>query len=233
MQTGLYGALLISGLLGSLGHCVGMCGPLVAMAAVQSRAAGSPALPGQLAYHLARVGVYVALGAVAGGVGSLLGMSGSLNDLAGGASILLGIGVILFGLSYLGWLPLGPEARVGGWVARGMRAALRRGGTAGAVLLGALNGLLPCGLVYSALLVAASLGGPVQGAIGMLLFGVATVPALLLVGAGAGSLGAPVRMGMVRMAGLLVMGAGAQLSLRGLAALDLVSHLQVGGVMLW
>ncbi len=67
----------------------------------------------------------------------------------------------------------------------------------------------------------------------MLLFGIATAPALLLVGMGAGSLGAPLRQGMVRFAGLLVMGAGAQLSLRGLAALNVVSHLQVGGVMLW
>ena len=233
METGLYGALLISGLLGSLGHCVGMCGPLVIMAAVQSRAAGGPVFAWQVAYHLARTGVYVILGTTAGAVGSLLGLGGSLNDLAGGTSLLLGIGVILFALSYLGWLPLGPEARVGGWMSRGMSWALHRRGLAGVTVVGALNGLLPCGLVYSALLVAASLGGPVPAALGMMLFGIATAPALLLVGMGAGSLGAPLRQGMVRFAGLLVMGAGAQLSLRGLAALNVVSHLQMGGVMLW
>ena len=233
MDSALYGALLLSGLLGSLGHCVGMCGSLVMMAAVRTRAGNATVLPGQLAYHLARVGIYALLGALVGGVGSLLGLGGSLNDFAGGVSVLLGIGVVLLALFYLGWLPLGLAAGAGAWLNRGMSWALRLGGMGGAALLGALNGLLPCGLVYSALLVAASLGGPFPAALGMIVFGIATVPALVMVGIGAGALGTPVRQGMARLAGFLMMGAGLQLSLRGLAALSLVSHLQLGGVMLW
>jgi uncharacterized protein len=233
METSLYGALLISGLLGSLGHCVGMCGPLVMMAAVQSRAGRTGVLRGQLAYHLARVGVYALLGAMVGGAGTLLGLGEQLNRLAGGVSVLLGAGVVLLALTYLGWLPARLTAGGGTWLSQAMNRALLLGGLRGAALLGALNGLLPCGLIYSALLVAATLGGPLSAAVGMVLFGLATTPALVTMGVGAGALGIPIRQGMVRLAGALMVGAGLQLSLRGLAAMELVPHLQLGGGMLW
>ena len=67
-----------------------------------------------------------------------------------------------------------------------MNRALTRGGTAGLIGLGLTNGLLPCGLVYSALLIAASSGGLLSGGLGMFLFGMSTTPALLVVGMGAG-----------------------------------------------
>ena len=43
----------------------------------------------------------------------------------------------------------------------------------------ALNGLLPCGLVYTMLAVAVAAGGPAQGALLMLGFGLGTLPAML------------------------------------------------------
>jgi hypothetical protein len=99
--------------------------------------------------------------------------------------------------------------------------------------LGALNGLLPCGLVYSALLVAASTGGLLMGAAGMIAFGLGTLPALLVVGVGAGALSARVRQVFVRVAGLLIVLVGVQLMLRGLAGWGVVPHFHLGKVMLW
>jgi sulfite exporter TauE/SafE len=228
-----YGALLLSGLLGSLGHCLGMCGPLVIMVGLQLRARGSAALPRHLVYHAARIAIYALLGSVVGGIGSLLGVGGQLSHLAGGISLLLGLGVILFGVGYLGWLPLGRLETGGDWLGQAMSRALRQGGLLGVILLGALNGLLPCGLVYSALLVAASTGAPLPAGLGMILFGLGTLPALLVVGMGAGMVSARARQTMSRVAGMVIAIVGLQLALRGLAALGFVPHLHVGGAVLW
>jgi sulfite exporter TauE/SafE len=232
-HTSLYSVLLLSGFLGSLGHCLGMCGPLVIMVGLQFNTRGPGALPYHLLYHSTRIAVYALLGAIVGGIGSLLGLGSRLSSLAGVVSLLLGLGVILFGVGYLGWLPLGRIEGAGLWLNRAISRTLKRGGLEGVMLLGALNGLLPCGLVYSALLVAASSGGATPGALGMFLFGAGTIPALLVVGVGAGALSARVRQTLTRVAGLLIVVVGLQLNLRGMAALGVVAHLRLGGVVLW
>ncbi|MHB1590118.1 MAG: sulfite exporter TauE/SafE family protein [Sulfuricella sp.] len=231
--TGIYGALLLGGLLGSLGHCMGMCGPLVMMVGSQMKSRGLAAIPHYLLFHGARIAIYALLGAVVGGIGSLLGLGASLSRLAGGISLVLGTGIILLGTSYLGWLPLGRMEGSGAWLNRAMSQALMRGGRWGVILMGALNGLLPCGLVYSALLVAASSGGALPGALGMFLFGAGTIPALLVIGIGAGALSVRTRQALDRGAGFLIVLFGLQLSLRGATALGIVPSLRLGGLVIW
>jgi sulfite exporter TauE/SafE len=114
-----------------------------------------------------------------------------------------------------------------------MSWAFRQGSSTRVLALGALNGLLPCGLVYSALLVAASTGGPLTGAAGMAVFGLGTLPALLIMGVGAGALSARVRQVFARVAGVLIMLVGVQLVLRGLAGWGVVPHVHLGRLMLW
>jgi sulfite exporter TauE/SafE len=229
----LYGTLLLSGFLGSLGHCLGMCGPLVMMVALRLGRRGTAALLPLLSYHLARVTVYAVLGAAVGSLGSLLGVGSRLSSVAGLASVVLGLGVVLFGLGYLGWLPVGRLEGAGTWFSRATSDALRRGGTAAPLLLGALNGLLPCGLVYSALLLAAAAGGPLPAALAMVAFGLGTIPALLVVGIGARALSARARQTLLRVAGVFIVVVGLQLALRGLAALRIAPHLRLGGLVLW
>jgi sulfite exporter TauE/SafE len=233
VNAGMYGTLLISGLLGSLGHCLGMCGPLMVMVGLQLRSGRPAALLAHLLYHGARIAVYAVLGAIIGSIGSLLGVGSRLSHAAGIASLVLGAGVILFGLGYLGWLPLGRLDAHSGWLDKAMGRAVRQGGLFGIVLLGALNGLLPCGLVYSALLMAATAGGPVPGAVGMALFGVGTLPPLLVVGLGAGAIGVRLRQALVRVGGAFIVVIGVQLVLRGLATFGVVPHQQWGGFVLW
>jgi sulfite exporter TauE/SafE len=98
--------------------------------------------------------------------------------------------------------------------------------------MGALNGLLPCGLVYSALLVTASSSGALPGALGMFLFGAGTIPALLVIGIGARVLSVRTRQALARGAGFLIVLIGLQLSLRGAAALGIVPSLRLGGLVI-
>jgi sulfite exporter TauE/SafE len=233
LGTTTLGELFLSGLLGSLGHCLGMCGPLVTMFGVQFRARRLSGLPYHLLYHASRVGVYALLGALVGGLGSVLGLGDSFGKVAGTVSLFLGLGVVLLGLGYLGWLPLGRIVGGGAWLSRAMGWAFRQDSSARVLALGALNGLLPCGLVYSTLLVAASTGGPLTGAVTMAVFGLGTLSALVAVGVGTGVLSTHVRQVFVRVAGVLIMVVGLQIALRGLAALGAVPHLHLGGVMLW
>jgi sulfite exporter TauE/SafE len=232
-SAGTYGVLFLSGLLGSLGHCLGMCGPLVLLVGLQSKARGRAGFAVHGLYHLARVAVYLVLGGIAGGIGSLLGLNSGLYRLASAVSLVLGLGVVLVGLIYLGWMPLGRFEGAGAWLSKAMNRALGLGGFWGAVLLGVLNGLLPCGLVYSSLLVAASTGRATTGALGMLVFGLGTIPALLGVGMGGGVLSVRVRQAMSRVAGVLIVLVGLQLMLRGAGALGWVPHVHLGKVMLW
>ena len=223
----------MSGLLGSLGHCLGMCGPLNLMVAAQMRKNALPALPNFSLYHAARVLIYVLLGALVGALGSLLGLSHQLTALGGAVSLLLGIAILLLGAGYLGWLRAFPLEGASRWWNAALSRALKQGGWRGVALLGVLNGLLPCGLVYSALLLAASTGAVWRGALGMALFGLGTFPALLALDLGAGALSVRFRQGMMKLAGALMLLVGLQLVLRGGAALHLWPHLHLGGIALW
>jgi sulfite exporter TauE/SafE len=230
----LFTALAVSGFLGSLGHCLGMCGPLVIMVGVQrTRSGKGNTFFVHLVYHSARIAVYGILGSFMGALGSLMGIGTQFADAAGTLSVTLGVGVILFGLGYLGWPPLSRLAETSGWLSRRMGQALHRGGFRGIMILGALNGLLPCGLVYSALLSAAATDSAIWGGVAMMLFGAATIPALMTVGVGAHMLSAGARQLLVRLAGAMILAVGVQLILRGMATLDLVPHLHWREIVLW
>jgi uncharacterized protein len=229
----LYTGLLLTALVGSLGHCLGMCGPLVLILGAQIRRQGSRPLPAHLLYHGSRIAVYAVLGAIVGGLGSLIGIKPSLGRLAGTVSFVLGLAVVGLGLGYLGWLPLRKLEGATGWWSRAVSGAMKRRGAGRVAMLGALNGILPCALVYSGLLVAASTGGAVQGAVGMVVFGAGTLPAMLVVGLGAGALSVRVRQVLARISGVVIVLVGCQLVMRGLAGFGVVPMLRVGRLMIW
>jgi sulfite exporter TauE/SafE len=182
--------VFVGGLLGSA-HCVGMCGTFVL--ALGSRKGGlASGLGRQLVYGLGRVFTYTCGGTVAGYAGWrlsgelrwLLNVHAVLAFLAGGL-------LIIQGLAATGVLP-GPSwfSRRGPCLVPSLFAALLRETRLRSVFLGGvMNGLLPCGLVYAFLALAAGAGGPLQGGVTMLLFGLGTLPVLALVGCGARLLG--------------------------------------------
>lgn len=179
------GTAFVAGLLGST-HCVAMCGGL---ATALSTFRGPQAQGWQpLLYQLGRVLGYGMGGGIVGGIGAVAGMAfeasrwGELLRL-GTAIVIVYLGLnIAFGANSRGrWLRF-PE-RWGAFLWRrfapAARARLPTQPALRALTLGLLWGWLPCGLVYSVLMVAALAGSAVGGSATMMAFGLGTLPAML------------------------------------------------------
>jgi len=174
----------LAGLLGS-GHCFGMCGGIAgSLGALSGRGGeGSLALPA-LQFNLGRLLGYAILGAVAGGVIGAAGEIMALKSLGKWLRAITAAMVLLIGLRFLiDWRGLDVIERGGaGLWKRVMPFALRisqRHDWIGRTGLGLCWGFLPCGLVYTVLMTAASTANAASGAITMFVFGAGTLPAML------------------------------------------------------
>jgi len=94
--------------------------------------------------------------------------------------------MILAGLSLLGNLKFLNSAEwsvsKNAWYQNAFRKLISSKSLSSFYLLGMLNGIIPCGLVYSFAIFAASTASPLWGAIVMATFGLATIPALFFLG---------------------------------------------------
>lgn len=170
MQFSLAATALLMGLVGGP-HCVAMCG---AACAGIGQASGLRKTRAILSFQLGRVIGYSALGALAAasmqGLGWLTIQSAALRPVW----TMLHIAALLLGLVLL------VRAQQPIWLEMAGRRIWARAKTFGMgsgsapVVLGVLWALLPCGLLYSALLVAAIAGKPWEGAAVMALFALGT-----------------------------------------------------------
>jgi sulfite exporter TauE/SafE len=210
-----------------------MCGPLVILAGARYPRQGIASAPLHLLYHSGRILVYGLMGFVAGALGGAVGKAATLARIPGLLSVLAGLAVILAGLSYLGWLPFWRRSiHSGGWWQQAVRQLMKTPGGRGIFLLGMLNGLLPCGLVYEALLIAAASAKPLLAGLGMLIFGGATIPALLAFGVGAQMLSVHIRQRLVWVGGIFVILVGFYLVLRGVAGMGFFPEMLFSGSFL-
>ena len=208
---------LTLGLLGSA-HCVGMCGGFVALLGAGSEGG---AVPKQGAYFAGKTATYAAFGALAGAAGAsltdLFGALGGTLSVALG-SLMVVAGAALCGLAWRG--ASAPGAQVAARLGPAIGRMVQSGSMASIAGLGALNGLLPCGLVYGMLAVAAASGSALEGALTMAVFGLATVPALAVTGWLGTRLRPQNRLWMQRVAGALVIVMGVLTVARGATALS-------------
>ncbi len=182
--------LFLAGLVGGLTHCTGMCGPFV-MAQVRGEPKGSThfrRLSGGalLPYHAGRMTTYVVLGIFAALLskqimGTPLHQAVSVVFLTGAGLMFLvsalpnkqALSLRVPGVATFGAL-LGVVARP---LLQSPRTSARYG-------LGLLLGLLPCSLIFAALMVVSTTGNPATAAIAMMLFALGTMPSLIAVGIG-------------------------------------------------
>jgi len=198
------------GLAGSV-HCAGMCGPLV-LALAKARPRTPRESSGRLFYHLGRMLSYCLLGLLLGLAGHIAAPAGFQRWL----SVALGV-ALLGGLLASRRLPV--AAPVWSWVSllkAAMHARLLRSSLFSQAVMGALNGLLPCGLVYVAAAGATATGHPLSGAAYMALFGLGTWPMMLGIHFAGQRLPLPARfsLGALTRAAVLIM--AVLLILRGL-----------------
>lgn len=158
------------GLASSL-HCVGMCGPLVL-------ALPGSSVWGTVLYHFGRLLVYAALGLLAGVLGWGVAGAGWQQPL----SLVLGVCLLFMVLAQLPKLK--KITRIGSWLNKRMQPAFRRlwplaQQPYGLLALGALNGLLPCGMVYVALAAALLMPNTMGSMSYMFVFGLGTLPLLV------------------------------------------------------
>ncbi|MEP1032252.1 sulfite exporter TauE/SafE family protein [Ekhidna sp.] len=200
------GAFLI-GLLGSL-HCVGMCGPVMIafMGPRQSKT-------GFLLYHMGRILIYVFIGTLLG----LIGATATLLEIQKFMVFVLGIGLILlYGIPSIrhGLERFYYESRfyqlLKSFMSKNLSMRKRW------FLSGVANGFFPCGLTYVAAAGAVALASPLQGALFMVLFGLGTLPALIMVSFTGNMFSRKLKSLIPRSVSIVAILSGSILILRGL-----------------
>ncbi len=164
---------LIMGLAGSL-HCAGMCSPL-ATAIIRS----NPFAMARVLYNSGRVLTYGLMGVMVAAIGSLIQFEPYQQIISismGCVFLLLGVG----GISSM-QIPYLTKSinRFTGWLKNIFGETLQRKSVVATILLGMLNGLLPCGLTYLALTTCLILPSPTDGFLFMLFFGLGTWPVMI------------------------------------------------------
>ncbi len=172
--------------LGSFGHCIGMCGGIIiaySTTKIEDNWSKQKQATAHILYSLGRISTYIILGAIFGFIGGVA----MFNNMANGVLLIVaGIVMILTGLSLSGkikFLTLMEHSfSKKGWYQKQFKQLLHTKTLTSFFILGMLNGLLPCGLVYFFAITAASTASAAYGALVMLIFGLSTLPALFSLG---------------------------------------------------
>jgi sulfite exporter TauE/SafE len=184
------GFLVSAWLVGALGgtHCVAMCGGLVGAVAARDAACGASRLRSvvetQACYHAGRLATYGLLGAAFGVAGAGARLAGDLALVQRAMYMAASAFLLLLAASLVVRMPPVLALQRAGVVLvspllRRAQPLLRTSGTTGRIAMGLAWGLMPCALVYSVLPLALLAGGPAEGALVMLAFGLGTLPNLL------------------------------------------------------
>lgn len=165
---------LVFGLLGSF-HCIGMCGPIAFMLPVD-RSNTFKKVSQVFLYHLGRIITYSLIGLLFG----LLGKSFNLFGFQQQLSILVGLVMIASILipykTFNRYNFSKPLFKVISKVKSALGKELKKKSPDTFLIIGFLNGFLPCGLLYMALFGALASGDALQGSLYMVVFGIGTIP---------------------------------------------------------
>ncbi len=169
-------AALTMGFLGSA-HCIGMCGPL-ALAMPYGRFGGYKTWVARIVYQSGRLSTYFILGLILGIIGFSFNLAGMQQYFSIGMGIVL-IAALFIPMIFKNSLFMKRYYFFENWVKNNIAKFIHEDKIRGFYVTGILNGLLPCGLVWLALVSAIALGNGIESALFMLFFGLGTLPALI------------------------------------------------------
>ena len=202
------------GLVGSL-HCIGMCGPIAIAIPVFSESKFIVML-GRVAYNFGRIATYTLLGALFGLFGNRLVLFGLQQNL----SIIIGVLIVVYIL-----LPGKAKAYItNSYISRKINEAFRslfgsllsKKSNSPLFVIGMLNGLLPCGLVYMGIAGATASGSFYSGAAFMAMFGLGTFPIMLATSFAGKFINQNIRRRMAKLVPVFAFILGVLFILRGL-----------------
>jgi uncharacterized protein len=205
----------IVGIGGSL-HCAGMCGPL-ALALPAGPDGRWRFIIGRLLYNAGRTMTYGILGILAGAAGRGLLLAGAQQVVSIVLGLTLLLSVIVPALSRRLLPPLALPARITTYISAMLGRALQSSSGLTFLLVGALNGLLPCGFVYVGLAAAVTLGDVVRAALFMVGFGFGTIPVMFAVSVLRGGLQEGLRRRLLRVMPVATAVLAVLLVMRGLS----------------
>ena len=211
-----YGILFFIGLLTSL-HCVAMCGGINLSVCVRHKASDGDSkldrLKPSLLYSVGRVISYTIIGGIVGGIGSVVSFSGAAKGLV---AILSGIFMVIMGINMLNIIPALKKfnPRMPKIFAKKVH---ENSGNRGPLVVGLLNGLMPCGPLQAMQLYALGTGSAMTGALSMFLFSLGTVPLMFGFGAVSSFLSSKFTHKMMKVSAVLVLLLGIIMLNRGLS----------------
>ncbi len=218
-----YGMLFVVGLLTSV-HCIAMCGGINLSQCLVPRENGTFTADWRpsFQYNLGRVLSYTIIGGIVGGLGSVIQFTGSARGLI---AILAGLFMMIMGINMLGIFPFLRKVQVR--LPSGLRQKLLgKNKSRGPLVIGILNGLMPCGPLQAMQLYALGSGSVLSGALSMLFFSLGTVPLMFGFGLLSTYMSKNFTKNLLKLSGLLVallgiimMGRGFNLSGLGLPSM--------------
>ena len=162
----------LTGLLGSF-HCVGMCGP-IALALPTIGTSIQEKVASRLIYNAGRIFTYSILGLLFGIFGLGLKLAGLQQSISIGAGILIII-TVLFSTK------ISNKFSINFFSGSAIGKLFQHKTYTSLFAVGLLNGLLPCGFVYIALIASVATQDALQGTLFMIFFGLGTLPMMFSV----------------------------------------------------
>lgn len=199
-----FGMLFVTGLITSV-HCIAMCGGINLSQSLPRERAGEEKtsfMPSVL-YNLGRVISYTVIGFILGFAGMIIGGGSNAGIsvlLQGVLKIIAGVFMIIMGLNMLNLFPYLRKLSVKRFGGSGMLKLKGKG----PMVVGLLNGLMPCGPLQSMEIVAFASANPFVGALSMLMFSLGTVPLMLGLGSLVSLLGRKFAHAVTQVGSLLV-----------------------------
>ncbi|HNU89253.1 MAG TPA: sulfite exporter TauE/SafE family protein [Ferruginibacter sp.] len=201
------------GILGSF-HCVGMCGPLALSLPLNNNSTWSK-FSGALLYNAGRIATYSFFGLIFGAIGKTVALFGFQQWL----SVILGALIIVFVLlpkRIKTWQNQHHGIRLFEKVRSMLGRLFLQKNHASLFLIGLLNGLLPCGLVYMAVAGAVAAASITESVLFMAFFGLGTLPVMWSVAFLGNYVSLGIRQKIRRAYPYMMMGMACLLILRGM-----------------